>query len=734
MADDIAPDAGNPGDPKQPGENKRAKKVEITRETELVADRGKDGKKLKDKLLKLYADVEEGFVGQGPRSDDQIDYWDCYNCELGGYQAYSGNAQIYVPIIHNAVNARSTRFVNQLFPKGGRYVEVVASDATQPHALTALLEHYVRKARLRTEVAPALCVNGDIEGQYNVYCGWSSLARHVTWKEKKPIEVEGARIEGLGDEIEEIVQDVILDEHPVVEVLSDADVLIRPITCNSVEEALACGGSVTIIRRWTKAQMEKMIDDGDIVEEEGEGCVEAMGIMSAGGERQGHTNPQKNHADAAGIKAKGKHCLGYETWSVQKIGKERRLTKTLFGGDKIILSCRVNPYWSDRCPLISVPVKKVAGIAKGISPVAACAKIQYAANDALNEGMDSATYSLLPIIMTDPLKNPKTSTMILDLAAVWETNPNDTKFATFPQLYKEAFDIVGACQSQIFQTLSVTPAMMPQSTGGKNKRNQAEIALEQQVDILSTADAVTVLEEGIFTPVLMRFAEMDSQFRDDEITVRAYGHMGMMAAMERIEPIQMGTRYDFLWFGVEQARDAAARQQQIALINVARGIPPNLLPGRRLNLVPALDAAFASTFSSRIAPYIFEDVSKQFSYPAEQENEILEMGHQWAVSPLDDDNKHIEVHTEAVTKTGDPKGTIKQHIAWHRMSQIQKAMAQQAQQQGTPGTPGGAAPGVAGTPRIGAQPANPRQNKQAPGAIPPDQMGRAGAVVPPRRA
>jgi len=33
------------------------------------------------------------------------------------------------------------------------------------------------------------------------------------------------------------------------------------------------------------------------------------------------------------------------------------------------------------------------------------------ADDAVNEGMDSATYSLLPIIMTDPAKNPKVNTM-----------------------------------------------------------------------------------------------------------------------------------------------------------------------------------------------------------------------------------------------------------------------------------------------------------------------------------
>lgn len=740
MADGSSPrDPERDDAPAEKGadESKKTRgKKEITRETELAHDRGAAGKKLHDKLLKRYADIQAGFIAQGQRADDQMDYWDCYNCQLSGFQAYSGNAQIYVPIVHNAINARATRFVNQLFPKGGRYVEVVSSDAEQPHAITALLEHYVRKAKLRTEVAFPLCVNGDVEGQYNVYVSWSTKARHVTWKEKKPIEVEGATIDGVGDEIEEMVSDVILDDHPVVEVIPDADVLIQPATCNSVPEALALGGSVTIIRRWTKAQMEEMVEDGDVVETEGNSCVADMeqAAGSSGGGQAGQVNPAKHHADAAGVKAKGKICLGYESWSMQKVDGKKRLVKTLYGGEKVVLSCRLNPYWSDRCPLISAPVKKVAGVIKGISPVAATTKLQYAANDALNEGMDSATYSLLPIIMTDPLKNPKTSTMILDLAAVWETNPNDTKFAEFPKLWQDAFAIVGSCQQQIFQTLSVTPAMMPQSTGGKNKRNQAEIALEQQVDILSTADAVTVLEEGIFSEILMRFAEMDAQFREDDITVRAFGNMGMRAAMETIPPQQMGNRYNFLWFGVEQARDAAQKQQQIALLNVIRGIPPQMIPGRRLNMVPALDSAVASVFSSRIAPYIFEDISKMYTYPAVQENEILLEGHVWPISPQDDDMAHIQEH-QAALKDANQVGqaALRTHIAHHRMAQIQKAMAQMPQGS-SPGTPGGAGPGIAGQPKSGAQPTMPRQMKQAPGAIPGDQMAKAGAVVPPRRA
>ena len=124
--------------------------------------------KVKDELLEVFKKVEEGYRDQWNRSNDNQDYWDIYNCVLTSKQFYVGNSKIFVPIIHNAVNARKTRFTNQIFPQAGRYVEVTSSDGTRPDALASLLEYYVRKAKLRTKVMPALTKAGDVEGQYNV--------------------------------------------------------------------------------------------------------------------------------------------------------------------------------------------------------------------------------------------------------------------------------------------------------------------------------------------------------------------------------------------------------------------------------------------------------------------------------------------------------------------------------------------------------------------------------------
>ena len=132
-----------------PGESVKPDPAEekLDRSEELISKES-----VRETLLEIYKDIEKGFLDQADRSDDNMDWWDCYNNVLNGNQFYQGNSKIFVPIVYNAVNARKTRFVNQMFPLSGRYVEAVTEDGNQPQTEMALLEHYVRVAKLRTQV------------------------------------------------------------------------------------------------------------------------------------------------------------------------------------------------------------------------------------------------------------------------------------------------------------------------------------------------------------------------------------------------------------------------------------------------------------------------------------------------------------------------------------------------------------------------------------------------------
>jgi hypothetical protein len=696
--------------------------------------------KLTKKLLETFDKVREGFEKQGKRADAILDYWDCYDCALNQHQFYNGNAAMYVPIIRNAVQARVTRFLNQIFPSSGRYIDATATDEGVPHAIVAILEHYIRRARFRTAVVRALLRNGDIEGQYNLYCDWNSITRHVVSREVVPPKVTApglpVPVEMEDEEVEAIISEEIKDAGPAFEVLHDSDVLVLPVTADSIDSALQQGGSVTVLRRWTKDTVKGMIDRGEVVR------TAAEPLLDAANDEHSVKSAAKAHLDAAGIKSGGKSILVYETWVCLDTPEGRRLCKTLYGGQQLVLSATRNPFWNDRCPLLSAPVEKVSGAFKGQSPVAAVDTIQYHANDIANQAADSATYSMLPIIMTDPAKNPRTATMILNLAAIWECDPQSTQFAEFPKLWQDGIALIQADTQTIFQTLGVNPAMLPQQTGKPGaKRNQAEIALEQSVDLLTTAEACSVVEESILTPAAEIMLDLDQQYRTDHLTVRMFGELGVTARLERIPPLQRRARINLTWFGVEQAKNAAQMQQQIALLNVARGMQqPLQQAGYMLNPAPALEHAFGNLFGWRLGRQILIDARAQLTIGAETENQMLLEGFNLVVHPLDPDAQHLQAHMAALRQSGDPHGTIRLHVALHldqmkkksaaaHMAQMQAMMPQQPGPGGPP--PNGPSP-PQGTPP-GAQPAPPRMMKGPPGMIPPETMPAMGAAIMPRK-
>lgn len=675
-------------------------------------------------LLELYKDVEMGYENQYDRSNTQMDYWELYDCKLGMRQYYAGNSKIFVPIVHDAIQARTTRFSNQIFPQNGRYIEVTTMDGELPHGEMSLVEHYIRKAKLRTVVVPALLRNGDVEGQYNVYVSWETRTRHVTYRKPRP-ELTGDD----GETPDDVVHEVIKEGRPCVEVLADADVLVLPHTSETIGAALAAGGSVTILRRWSKAKIEQMIEDEQIIDDAGDTLLTEM----AGEKAAVAINKQKVVVDSAGIKigqGGAKHALVYETWTNLTIGNEKRLCRIYYGSEKIVLAARRNPNWSDKINLFSCAAEKIQGVFKGKSKLVPCEQIQIYANDAINEAADSSMFSMMPIVMTDPERNPRIGSMVLSLAAVWECDPNSTVFAKFPDLWKAGFEIVASCKAQIMQSLSVSPAAITQSGTQKAKPSQADIAREQQVDILTTADAVTLIEEGILTPVANFMVEMDHQYRNEKIMIRQYGEKGLRARMDWVDPIQMDKKLFYRWFGVEQARSAMQMQQQISFANVLGSIPPEKYPGHRLNLVPMITQMVENVFGPRLAPLIFEDEKAQMTIPADVENEwLVKFNLNLAIHPMDEDAQHMQEHAKALEQTGDPLGNIRQHMARHQfqMQMKQQAMlAQQVQQMGG-GPPGG---GGGGGPRPGGQAKPPRGGQGPPGMVNRDAIGAASGAPP----
>lgn len=694
--------------------------IEELDEKDDVEDRQKDYvklKKIKDQLGTLYSCVVGGFEDKQEQAEDIDEYWDIYNCTLNENQAYFGNSQVYVSAVTDATDALTTRSNNTLFPVNGRNADATGPNGTKPYELLALLDNYVRQTEMRQSVVPSLLRTGKVTGHYLLLVGWKDYTQHTVRKTKTPlVESElGTPVDG-SEEVDDVEEKEVSTGMPTLQVLDPRDVVVLPATVDRLDDA-----SVIAIRlNLSKEAVQDYIDDGTFDADAGKKLIDNFGQTPSANE----IDTTKKALSEAGVQknSKGaKTATIYMVWSRLKLrGKEKRLCLSYHAGADLPLSCKRNPYWNDKIPLLAQPARKVPGSFWGKSIYKKVAPLQYALNDTINMGMDSSQYSLCPITVSDPAKNPRTGTMVLTMGALWEADPNAVKFMEFPQLWEAAFKMAGTLSDRIMQSMGINPALLPHGNAGK-KPTQAQISQEQQVAQESTSDEVSILEEGIFGPLLGWFHDLDYQFREKAVEVMQFGQLGIQAKMLEVPPFETFTAYTFRWYGTEGSKAVQQVQQQIAAMNVFRGIPPQQLNGRKVDIGPVLEQIAEVAFGPRVAPYVLVDQRHQLSMDPNEENMLMQNNFPTSVQAMDDDVAHLKVHMPAAQANPD-NIDFKLHILAHINQLNQKSQQANPQAPGQPGTPGGAAPGMPGQPRPGAMPGPPKPVQAPPGAMHQDQM------------
>jgi len=671
---------------------------------------------------KLYAKIQKCYDNQQTRSDNIEEAWNIYNAQPDENATYQGNSQCYIPAVRDSINARVKRTLAQLFPINFKHVDAVGPTGESPQEVTSLIEHYIRKSGLKNHVRADL-IAGDVAGQWGLYVDWKKTYRRVTEIVDKPKIKEnvelGAEIEDEDDTEQEIETKDIIEEGPDIVPFAAEDLAVYPPTCDCIEDSIASA----IKLRMSKDKVQQLVDEGVFID------IDVDDLFESGpdGARDQKVPAKKRSADA-GVKTQGsyKYCLVYEVATNLKFEEDGKKEPALvyYYGENMIAGIIKSPWWSGRRPTISAPVENITGSFFGISKVEPVKFLQWNLNDYWNMGMDSAQYALLPIVMTDPLKSPQYQSMVMGLAAIWLTDPKSTKFAQFPALWKDSMQLCQGIKTQIWESMDVNEAMMGKMPQGrKNNQMVGNLQQEQQINI---TDHAKRYEEMMLNPVVERIFELDQQFRTDAITVVTMGDVGAKAMVHKVEPQQFGQTWFFRWSGTSYQMSQQRIQQMTAAMNVMRGIPPQLLNGRRMDLTPILEFMVEQTFGPELAPKIFIDERNLFTVPPEEEDDMMHNGIQVEIHAGDNHQEHISVHNKSAKLTGDPTGVLRGHIAAHvkmLQEQQQKMMGQQ-QGGGQPGVPGGGQPGVAGTPRIGAQPGQPR-TQGPPGMVHQDSLAGA---------
>lgn len=662
-----------------------------------------DNSKVVEKAKALYKQVVTGFSEEKKAQNDMVDEcWDIYNCELGDAQMYDGDSQIFEPIVRDAVEARRKRFTAMLFPSVGNNIQCISETGDIPQETVAILQRHIEKSNLRATLSSMLLA-GDVEGQWSLMLSWKSIKRKVT---RKVMKDDPLALESHSD----IEEEEIVESGPDIRVLPAQDLWVFPATVRNIDEAEI----VAVALRLTDADLDQMVEDGLLLKRK----VDQMS-KDAGADQQKWAD--KSRAADAGIKMKTgqKFALVYMVFSKLKLDGEKTSAITFLGGSNNVLGIVKNPYWSGKVPIISAPVDRTPGSFWGKSKIEPVRMLAYQLNDITNMGMDSAQYSLLPIVMTDPLKNPRVGSMVMGKAAIWETSPNDTKVLSFPQLYQHALTLRSAVKQQIMESMDVNESMLGKAPPGR--KNAQAIAAQSAEALATIGDVVRRCETDVMTPLLEWLYELDVQFRDDDLWIQIEGEHGVQAKMQRIPPQQVNERYHFKWLGMEQTTGAQRIQQMIGWMNVLRSIPPQQLNGRRLDVGPLVDYISETTFGPTMSQNILVDERHKTLVPPMVEVELILNGFEVAPNPLDNQIEHIQALQMAAQKTGDPTGAFRKQIA-QRVQMLQSQLPHP--QPGQPGSPGAQGqPGLPGQgPRPGAAPGVPRGGQNPPGAVHPDQM------------
>ncbi len=663
-------------------------------------------KSLREKAAKLYERVREGYEDKRDQSSNVDEYWDIFNCKLGARQSYNGDSQVFVPIVHDGVEARVKRRTSMLFPPVGQMIECISETGDEPFETIGLLEHYVRKSGLRS-IVPGLMRRGDIEGQYTLMLDWSKEVRHVTVMNTETDPDDATR------EIVDVKEEKVVEEGPDIAVIPVQDLCVLPPTVDHINDA----DIVSVILRYSEDMMDEKVEKGLFIKSEFERMSKPQ-----------DSDPNKKRAEDAGVKSKGvsKYFQIYKVWCNFDLGEGKEPCVIYFGGHDIVLGIAKNPFWSKKVPILTCPVEVHPGSIYGVSKIASVAELQYQLNDIINMGMDSARYSVLPIVMTDPVKNPNVGSMVLAAAAIWETSPNDTQFASFPALWKDAMAQGALIKQQIMESMDVNDMMLGKMPAGR--KNAQQMAAQQMEAMATITDSVRLFQYRIMDELLDWFFALDQQYRTDDLLIENMGDIGVQAKLQRIPPQQVSQRYIFKWVGMDQSMGIQKVQQMLGFMNVLRGMPPQAMNGLTLDVTPIIEYASGIILGPHIAPKVVIDQRHKMSVDPHVENEILHNNMMVKVSPMDNHMEHIQVHQELARQTGDPHMNIRMHIMEH-MAAMQ-AMAQQHAPQGVPGSPPeGGMPGVAGTPRMGAMPGQPRPVQGPPGQIHQDQMADPQAAA-----
>lgn len=614
------------------------------------------------KLLdRTWPKIEQFFNDQQAFAENLQQYWAAWACEELE-SMYDGIHDLFLPTVHDAIEAGVKRDMSVVFPTSKVWVGVLGANSDAAVGVQRMTNaHLINNGFMDTMRLGIRTAR--ITGNIIVYVDW------VTEKREIP---------QLDDTTgEEFMAEELLHEGPIFRAVQTENFIILPIM-STIQKAHLVGE-----RRWVSEEdFEDRLEDGYYIADK---------AFTKELEHFGDNPDQKNIFDAKntgiGVRVtQGIKMIGVvDVFMDVDIGNGKEPCVVTFTRNRVLRIVK-NPFRRGKRPYFAA-VRKDAGTGFfGHGDAQFVKPFNIAANDLINQGLDSATYAVNPIFRVQPDKSPNWKTFLLAPGAMWVGGMVEP--IQIENLAPQAYELVMGLKQQVAETMGLVPPV-PSSTPGRkapatiNAMMQAELQMQE-------ADWIRNLESNVLVPICKFLLELDQDNRQEHIVFAE-----SEAEFRVIEPHLVGREFIWEWRGSTQASNPVKIQQVMTALNILSKIPPGALGDKEINIAPLLDYLFGTLLGLPNQDEIIRD--SNISIDPHIENFALMKEVTLPVNKGDNDEQHIQVHSMVQTQASQLHN--QQHVA----QMLKKKQAQAQQMMGRTG-PGGQGPMVNPP---GSQPPNP---------------------------
>jgi hypothetical protein len=235
--------------------------------------------------------------------------------------------------------------------------------------------------------------------------------------------------------------------------------------------------------------------------------------------------------------------------------------KIVFTAGGQIIQVIQNPFWHQRSPYLMGRGGTIQGRVYGTGYMEAIRELNILLNDQTNQSMDCATWSMNPIILSNP------NLIVGKLAALepgvqWLVHDVNlaVKTITPPMDVINAGSILTAqTQSWLNDFIGAPPVLQGGSAPGRAFRTATGVGTAQKNAIVPLQEMIRLSEAEVWEPMMFMFNMLDQQFANNDFMV----HMNGGKTPTAIPPHMLAGNWVFKWLASTQTANQQIKGGQI---------------------------------------------------------------------------------------------------------------------------------------------------------------------------